>query len=134
MNTREKMQKRDKLFNFRPVFFMAVFLCLGIVFCYFRLFYGISLWWLLLLLPVGITPFFFCREKAEFFKTAMAVAGLTVFFFGGAGIFSYQIHAYSDCRRYEGEYYVVGVVKETSVHGEITKLVLDNVFIGEEKG
>ena len=65
---RAGQQTTDRLFNFRPAFFSAVFLIFGIVFGYYKILHGVSAWWLLSLLPLAVVPFFFCRNKKDFLK------------------------------------------------------------------
>ena len=51
--TSENAEREEKFFNFRPVFFTAVLLCLGIAFAYLHTVYGVSVWWAFCLLPVA---------------------------------------------------------------------------------
>ena len=51
----EKAVRAKKLFNFRPVFFFALALIFGILFCYGVVKFSISLWWLCFLLPIALT-------------------------------------------------------------------------------
>ena len=55
----ENSELDEKLFNFRPVFFVAVSLCFGIVFAYFYITEKVSLWWACLFLPILLSPFLF---------------------------------------------------------------------------
>ena len=68
---KELGRKKDKLFNFRPAFFAAVALILGGIFGYYKILYGLSAWCLLLLLPIVVVPFFFCRERKEFYLRSL---------------------------------------------------------------
>ncbi len=127
---------KDKLFNFRPAFFAAVFLILGIVFAYYKILHGVSAWWLCLLLPVGITPFFFVRDKEDAYKRMLALCVLALFFLTGFIAFRSQLYAYTDCTYYNGEYAVTGTVVKKSHGKQYAYVVLENVsFDGkEEKG
>ena len=113
---------KDKLFNFRPVFFTAVSLCAGIVFSYLKIFHGISWWWLCLLFALGI-PFIFCG-KERWKKTAVALLVLLAAFFGGFFSFMGQTEKYVHTTEYDGVYSVTGTVEEKSVYGKQTQLVL----------
>ena len=126
----------EKLFNFRPVFFAAIFLCFGVVFAYFHLFHGLSLLWLLAGLPIAVLPFFLCKNgggKGGVRKIALAVGMLAVFFAVGFGIFSYSMRDYVDCSTYDGEYIVSGTVVEKTEYEYSVKIVLQDIYIGENK-
>ena len=112
---------------------MAIALCLGCIFTYARIVYGVSWRWLWVLLPLAITPFFFFLHKGRFIKTLCAVTALAVFFF--IGVFSLQakLTDYRDCGAYEGEYTVVGRVAEKNDYGEYALLILDDLYIGNTK-
>lgn len=118
---------KDRLFNFRPVFFMAAFLGLGVVFSYLRLFYGVSLFWLCLLLGLFI-PFVFCGKEG-IFKTAVAVCALLFAFFLGMNAFAFQTNTYADVSQYNGEHSVQGLVEEKTVGKWNTRLVLSDISV-----
>ena len=126
----------DKLFNFRPVFFTAIFLCFGIVFSYADLYYHFSIWWMLLLIPIFVAPLFFCKEKKKVLITFSAVVVLAISFMLGCFSFGATLDKYADCKRYHGAYSVVGTVVEKAEYDYSVKLVLQDVFIGKnaEKG
>lgn len=132
----KKQMRADKLFNFRPFFFFAVFFCLGIFFAYLHTFHGVSAWWSFLLLPFAAASFFFCESKARFKKTACAIALLALCFGLGYASFARRVENFADCRRYDGVEYVVGRVAEKREYEGYTRLVLDELYIGEnaEKG
>ncbi len=131
MTTAVKTGGKDKLFNFRPFFFAAVFLILGILFAYYRIFYGASLWWLCALAPAIILPFVFC-EGREYFRRALALIMLAFFFGCGFVGFRSQLYSYSACPAYKGEYTVMGTVVGKAVYEDGAMLVLEDVYIGEE--
>lgn len=120
--------QREKLFNFRPCFFAAVFLCVGIAFCYVRIFYGISMWWLLVGLAL-LLPVCFCRSKERLIKVLLAVALLTAAFFAGAVNFSYRVRDFADCTQYNSETTALGVVVDKREYDNATKLVLKDLYI-----
>ena len=128
--------ENEKLFNFRPVFFAAIFLCFGIIFAYFHRFDGLSLDWLFLWIPVAVLPFFLCRnekEKGNVRNIALAVGSLALAFAVGGGVFTAAIDDYADCRAYNGEYIVSGTVVEKSEYDYSVKVVLQDVYIGQNK-
>lgn len=122
---------KDRLFNFRPVFFMAASLCVGVVFCYLHFFFRLSLWWLFLLVGLGI-PFLFCG-KEKLIKTSIAVFALLLAFFLGFTCFGAQMRAYTRATVYEGEYSVRGVVEEKTVGRVYSCLVLSDISVGEKE-
>ena len=123
----------EKLFNFRPVFFSAIFLCLGVLFYFLYHYHGVSALWLLCLLPVAVTPFFFCRTKEKAFSTVAAVAALGICFFIGFFSFSAQTARFFDRSEYLGANYVSGRVVEKRPYESQTGLVLDKLYIGGER-
>lgn len=120
----------DKLFNFRPVFFAAAFLCAGIAFAYLERFESVSSLWLLGLLPVALSPLSYCRLK-KFAKAVLAAALLVTSFFVGAFSFHAQMDGAQDCRAYDGEYTVCGTVVNVTRGTYSYRVVLDDVIIGE---
>ncbi len=122
-------ESKDKLFNFRPLFFGAVTLCLGIVFGYYRLCNGVSALWLLLLVPVATTPFFFCRTKKELLQRGVAVILLLAVYFMGITCFDSQVHSHREAPYFSGEYYVTGKVVKRKAYDKSVQVVLEDVFI-----
>ena len=123
----------EKLFNFRPVFFSAVFLCLGISLCFAYYFYDVSALWFLVLIPIAATPFFFCRTLEKGLQTALAVVILGVFFFVGFFSFLAQLEHFYDRAAWLGEGYASGRVVEKRLHEENVGLVLDDLVLGGER-
>lgn len=126
-------QAEDKLFNFRPLLFTAIALALGIYFCFLFKIKGVSRWWLCLLIPVIITPFFFCLTKTRIKKTAIATLVLIIVFFVGAFAFSSSINSYAKTPRYNGEYTVVGRVINYKEQGDTVLVYLDELSVGTAK-
>lgn len=106
------MPSSEKLFNFRPVFFSAVFLCFGIAFAYGHLLCGLSALWLLLWIPVLVLPLCFCRSLEKLQGILCAVVLLAVSFCVGAFSFGAQIDDYADCTYINGDVYLTGTVEE----------------------
>lgn len=119
----------DKLFNFRPVFFTAIAFCLGIVFCYFHLYYGVSLWWLLGLLPVVGAPFLFCLSKKQYIQRGIAIGILLLSFGVGGFCFSAQMRDFEECPSLNGQYYVTGTVTGKVDYGYNVRLLLEDVYV-----
>ncbi len=133
MDKKDGAKGIEKLFNFRPVFFAAVFLCFGILFYFLYHFYDASALWLLCLIPLAGAPFVFCRAREQVWKTAWAVAWLGIFFFLGFFGFSIQTSLYFDRNAWLGENYVTGYVTEIRVYDDQTGIVLDGLRIGKER-
>ncbi len=114
----------ERLFNFRPVLFSAVFLCLGIVFSYFREIKGISP--LFAFLPLGMLPCsFFLTENKK--KTLAAVLALVVAFSIGAASFSLSFSSYQRVDAVDGYYTVEGRITEKALGGERCKLRIEHL-------
>ncbi len=128
----ESEETTDKLFNFRPVFFAAIFLCLGIVFAYKRVVEGSSSLWALGLLPFAVVPFFFCQTRRRMEKTALSIVLLTICFLLGQGVFFAKLTVFTNAQRIDSYTTVVGRVIEKNDFGATTKLVLDDLVIGEK--
>ena len=122
---------RDKLFNFRPIFFVAVFLCMGIVFAYAHTVHDVSVWWILLGFPFAAAPFCFCRSKKQLWKTACALVSVFVAFTVGEASFRLSLSEYCDCGQYEIETLVTGRVVEKTDYGGLCSVVLADVKIGK---
>ncbi len=118
-----------KLFNFRPVFFVAVFLCLGILFAYFLVVCDVSAWWGVSLFPVLGASFFLCKDGAGIKRTAFACLSLALAFLVGVGIFILQIASFVKVGNYDGDGVVVGTVVDKVDYGGQTMLVLDDLHI-----
>ena len=132
METAVKIEEKDKLFNFRPLVFAAVFLALGILFAYYRTLYSLSFWWLCGFIPVAIIPFFLASKK-EYARRLLALLMLVFCFACGFVGFRSQTYQYTACRFYSGVYTVTGTVVGKAVYEDGAKLVLEDVFIGENK-
>lgn len=124
----------EKLFNFRPLFFAAVFLCVGVVFSYLRIFFHLSNWWMTALLPIAITPIFFKRTTETRFKALLATSALVLSFCVGSIAFSLQISSYVDCGYYQNtSAVVVGTVENTTKDEEGVWVTLKDVYIEKNK-
>ena len=130
LSEKERLETEDKLFNFRPIFFIAVALCLGIVFAYFRYSYGITRLWALL--PVGCAgiPFLFCSSLKRLRAVAFAFAMLCIAFLVGTFSFRTQIVDYQKAEITDGESaYVTGRVLERTERSYATQITIDDVLV-----
>lgn len=127
----EKRAGEDRLFNFRPVLFFAIFLCLGIVVGGYIL-TGVSPLWLLVVLPVLSFPFFFCQSKAQVGRVLTVLCTLLLGFLVGVFSFTLQTDSFSQgvC---EGEYFVSGRVVDCYETDNNFVVELDSLRIGETK-
>ena len=95
---REKIaQKRDrveKLFNFRPLLFGAIFFAFGIIFSFYHHFRGVHSAWLLCILPCTVFPFFLCLKRGQWYKTAYAAITMCICFLAGFFGFFIQVDRY----------------------------------------
>lgn len=121
---------KDKLFNFRPLFFAAIFLCLGILFSYGNFCFGVSSLWALLLLPIAVLSVVLV-EKTTRRKAVVAWCVLLALFVAGAFSFAARVSDFQAAPTYDSE---------TSVQGRVVKLVerdgyylleLDDLTVGE---
>ena len=121
-----------KLFNFRPVFFAALYLIFGVVFCFYCRFYGLSFAWLACLPILAAIPVFLSVSTAKRKKCVLALLSLCVCFFAGFFGFSIQVKRYEKTTDF-GECYFTGKVVE--IHESYNKVgvVLDGVKIDGEK-
>lgn len=118
-----------RLFNFRPIFFAAVFLSFGIVFAYLHAVKSLSSVWLVALLSCGAFTICFCRRRADVFRrlSESAIVGVAFFcgFFGCLG----QLSAFTNAENLSGERTVVGYIVEKRVYTYGNGLVLDGLTI-----
>ncbi len=130
------MDGAGKLFNFRPVFFCALALSVGIIFAYLVLFCDVSARWLFCLLPIAATPLVFWKNRNKLKRAFVATLAVVVFFAAGYTGFQIQVVQFNDVGRYQGEVTVNGRVIEKSQHGDSLRVVLDSVMVGsvKEKG
>lgn len=106
----EKTETSSKLFNFRPIFFSAVFFILGIVGARVLVEYELPIWTLCFLLPIIAIPFCFVSNKREAKYRAVAVSVLALFFALAISAFFIQTYDFQNVRNYQGDYTVKGRV------------------------
>lgn len=129
----EKRDNSSKLFNFRPVFFSAVFFVLGIVLARVFVEYALPAWLWCLCIPVAGLPFCFVTSKREAIQRGIAVTVMSLFFLLGIGGFVWQIRDFQDARGYFGEYTVHGRVANRVDSGTFSWLEIDNLRIDGTK-
>lgn len=122
----------DRLFNFRPLFFSAASLVLGIVFAYLRIFKDVSAWWSLLLLPFAAASFSFCRTAKRLAMTLVAAVWLAACFCFGFAAFKSRVLEFTDAPQYNSTAEVVGIVKEKKLTDYMLVLELDDLQINGE--
>ena len=128
-------QAEDKLFNFRPFLFFAVFFIFGILFALLRQTQGVSLWWLCLLLLLGL-PLCFCKSLRRAKYIFLGVFSLVFAFALGYNRLLIQTQNFSKGGYYNGDYALSGRVVETSFYNDRVCLTMDRLTIdgNSEKG
>ena len=137
INVVEKVDgKKDKLFNFRPAFFTAIFLIFGIVFGYYKIIYGVSSWWLLFLVSILVAPLFFSNGKRDLCIKSLVLLLMSATFLLGFICIRYQLYDYTRCGYYNGEHTVTGTVASCVKKNSSFRVVLKDVNVDgkEEKG
>ncbi|MBQ8342539.1 MAG: ComEC/Rec2 family competence protein [Clostridia bacterium] len=132
MYTQKRENVADRLFNFRPLFFSAASLALGIVFAYLHIFKDVSAWWSMALLPFAAASFCFCKSLRRLALTAAAVGWLCACFCFGYSAFTNKILDFTDARQYNGQAEVVGEVEEKTLTDYMLTVVLRGVQIDGE--
>lgn len=132
----EKRESSNKLFNFRPIFFSAVFFIFGIIFPCVLVKYALPAWTLCFLLPLAGLPFCFVTTKRELKNRVFAILLTASFFFLGCLAFIVQTQAFQTVRRYQGTYAVQGRVIDSVESDGISWLELTDIRIDgtKEKG
>lgn len=126
-------ERTEKLFNFRPVLFSAVCLCLGVLFVYLHYLIGLSLWWFCSLPVLGVIIFFITYKRTGVKRVLIALLLLACSFALGAGAFALQIYDFQSVQSYEGEQTVIGRVIELTQTDKGTRVLLDGVYIGQNR-
>ena len=127
-----KRERSDKLFNFRPFLFGAIFFAFGIVFSLYHHFRGLHLAWMLCLLPCAALPLCACSTAKQWIRAGYAVLVLCICFLMGFFGFFLQINRY---QRTDGakESFFSGRVVEMREYYDTVGLVLDDLSVdGEE--
>lgn len=127
----EKTERKtaDKLFNFRPMFFAAIFLCFGILFGYFSHCLELSPLWSLLLLPTILLSLLFCENKEKRKKAIAAWSILLVCFLFGLLSFSAKIDDFRALTAYNKETTVRGRVVNITSYNGYSNVELDDLII-----
>lgn len=128
MNTVER-ENSFKLFNFRPVFFGAIVLVLGILFAYFTVAKGASPLWLLVVFPIALIFFFIYKAEKNFLAGLIAALVFLLLFFVGYHGGTAQFRSFSSATPYAGEQTVNGRVDKIEEKGAFTRLTLSSLSI-----
>ncbi len=129
----ENSELDEKLFNFRPVFFVAVSLCFGIVFAYFYITEKVSLWWACLFLPILLSPFLFANTPKKRKRTAISMLALACAILLGFFSLFIQTVNYREQKQVQGQAQVIGQVVEKNKQGYGAWFTLNGVSIDDEK-
>lgn len=116
-----------RLFNFRPALFAAAFFACGIAFAYGRMFYEVSLWWLLAAAAVPFLAIAFFPGRPR--RALLAAAMLLACFSAGAFAFFSEISRFSDAERISGKHTVVGTVEEKVDYAWSSRLLLSSLTV-----
>ena len=134
-STVEKQRKAnggaDKLINFRPVLFCALFLGFGMACCYFIKSDGAYLLWCALPILLLIALLFF-RTKLALYRVLTLVAVFAV----GMGAFVLQTASFTKGTAYDNECVFKGKVVDRTETADLFSITLDGVNIDgkQEKG
>ena len=121
-----------KLFNFRLVLFAAIYLAIGIVFCFYYRFYRLSSAWLLCLLPLAAFPVFCAFPIGKWKQMLLAFAILCICFYSGFLGLSLQFNRYDKLTDF-GTCNFSGRVVEIRAGYNGSKVVLDDLTVEGEK-
>ena len=126
----------SKLFNFRPLFFSAVFVSFGVLCAFAHVKYALPWWVLLFVLPIAVVPFCFINTKKELAQRVLAVSVMALCFLFGLCAFFIQTKNFQSVTYYNGEYTVRGRVTEYVVYDSWTRMQLTDVTVdgNAEKG
>ncbi len=123
----------EKLFNFRPLLFAAIFLSLGITFGYFYLEKGYFRGWLFFLLPSGVVPLCFAKNLRNFALRFAVCLALASCFFVGFFAFTAQVKDYRDCEARAGVVTLSGRVENKRTGEYTTQVQLSSFYLDGEK-
>ena len=122
----------EKIFNFRFLLFSAVYLALGIVFCYYHYFRSLHTAWLLCLPPATLFPAFLSLPSRRWRRVVVGFLLLCISFFVGFFGFQIEVNRYEDARSF-GECYFSGRVVEMRDGANGTQVILGDLTIEGEK-
>ncbi len=119
----------ERFFNVRYIFFFAILLSFGALFCFFRLCLDASFWWLLCFVPAVPVAFFFSTDKK---RTLFATCAFALAFVCGFLLFYEKVDEYQSAESFSGEYTVVGTVCEKVQTDRHTRVLLSDIRIDEK--
>lgn len=131
-----EIRTEDKLFNFRPILFTAIALCIGIVAGFYQAVYAVSAWWSCVLIPLVCAPLYFCSSFQRAKRILIAIVCLLLSFLVGLFSFTAKTEEFSGYQNYDGECVVLGTVIEKTDYDEYSRIVLQDINIdgNQEKG
>lgn len=129
----EYVEAEDKLFNFRPVFFAAIFLCLGIIAAFNERYGNAYIGRLAVMIPLfALLPVLFYRGKRR--SSAIAAFVLCgVAFFTGLACFHAQMNDFEDKDILAQKSTVCGTVVRVSKEKYSTTLLLEDIVVDDER-
>lgn len=128
-----KRERADKLFNFRPFLFGAVFFAFGVIFSFWHHFQGLHSAWILCVIPCTAFPLFFCVSAKQWVRAGFTATSLCLCFL--VGFFGFFVQA--------DRYQTVDGGKDCVFSGRVVELragydavgvVLDDVSIEGKEG
>ncbi len=126
----KNIRTEERLFNFRPALFAALFLCLGILTGYFCVIDGGSAWWAVCIVPALSPSFFLLKNKK---RVAIGVTTLCVAFAVGLGSFAVAMKNYRAIPAFDGIVTVTGQVYQTERDGYGLTVFLRDVSVNEQR-
>ena len=126
-----KRERANKLFNFRPFLFGAIFFAFGIIFSFYHHFKGLHLAWILCVVPCAALPFCFCASAKQWIRAGYAALALCACFLVGFYGFFAQVDRYQRAEGGEDCYFTGRVVEMRETYGAVG-LVLDDLSLNGE--
>ncbi len=124
----ESVRAKEKLFNFRPVFFAAIFLCAGVLFGYGTVCFSLSPLWCIMIFPMAVGSICL-RGKAVLRESICVWCVLSACFLFGMLTFSAQISDFQSVTAYNREADVYGRVVGLIEYDGYYALELDDLTI-----
>ena len=122
-----------RIVNFRTLLFCALFLCLGILFAYARISYGLHFLYSLLLIPLIALLCLFAFTNVQWKRICVSVGLLLLSFTLGVVCFFAQVNAYEKPSRIDGQTTIVGRVVSKETDGETFLITIDKLTVDSEE-
>lgn len=128
-----KRERAEKLFNFRPFLFGAVFFAFGVIFSFYHYFQGLHSAWMLCVMPCAAFPLLLCVSAKQWVKAGFTALALCLCFLVGFFGFFVQAERYQSVDGGRDCIFSGRVVELREGYGTIG-LVLDDVSVdGKER-